>query len=257
MAILPLLILAVWQILTAAQFLPAYLLPPPLDVLKSLYDFIFGSGAAGQYSGTFMEHSAASIVRVGIGFSLAALIGVPAGIISGRSNQVATLIDPFIQLIRSVPGISWLPLAIVWFGIGTVTTIFLIVIAAFFPVYVSSFHGARTIPLRWVQAARMLGASRSYVLFRVIVPGAMPSIEAGLRLAMGISWAYVVLGELTGVNEGLGAMIMDARLLGDVRLIIVGIICIAVLGRICDLLLLAMLRFVPATAWPVNNKRMA
>ncbi|MHB8122787.1 MAG: ABC transporter permease [Desulfuromonadaceae bacterium] len=244
-AIIPGGVLIAWLLLTKFQCLPEYLLPSPFSVLLSFRELICGSDSAGPFSGTFFKHATASVIRVGAGFLLASIIGTPIGILSGRSARISALIDPFVQLIRSVPGIAWLPLAMIWFGIGTTTTVFLIVLAAFFPVYVNTFHGARNIPPRWVQAARMLGANRTSVLFRVVLPGAMPSIESGLRLALGISWAYVVLGELTGVNEGLGAMIMDARMLGDVRLTIVGIISIAVLGRISDLLLLAVLRFVP------------
>lgn len=244
-AVIPCSILVVWLALTRFQLLPEYLLPSPLSVLLSLREFVCGNDSAGQYSGTFMKHATASVARVGTGFLLASVAGIPIGIVSGRSVRISALIDPFVQLVRSVPGIAWLPMAMIWFGIGNATTIFLIVLAAFFPVYINTFHGARNIPPRWVQAARMLGASRKYVLFRVVLPGAMVSIESGLRLALGISWAYVVLGELTGVNEGLGAMIMDARMLGDIRLIMVGIFCIAVLGRISDIILLAALRCIP------------
>ena len=120
-----------------------------------------------------------------------------------------------IQAIRSVPGIGWLPLAIVWFGIGTKTTVFLIALAGFFPIYVNSAQGARHVRDIWKRAAFMLGADRWSIFTTVILPGAMPSVVSGLRVALGLSWAYLVLGELTGVPDGLGAVIMDARMLGS------------------------------------------
>jgi len=143
-----------------------------------------------------------------------------------------------VQFVRSIPGIAWLPIAMVWFGIGTQTTLFLISLAAFFPVYVNTFHGVREVPIGWIHAALTLGANRGQMIGRVILPAAWPSIQTGLRLAMGISWAYVVLGELTGVNTGLGAMIMDARMMGDVPVMLVGMVSIALLGRLSDLILM-------------------
>lgn len=248
-ALLPAVLLAVWSTATFTGWVPAYLMPTPWDVVVALYGFILGLPSKGAaFAGGFTRHATASIARVLAGFVCAATLGIPAGMLSGRSPKVRALIDPGINLLRSVPGIAWLPLAMIWFGIGNVTTLFLITLAAFFPVYISSYQGARTIPPRWIQTAAMLGATRRQILCRVVLPGALPSIEAGLRLALGISWAYVVLGELTGVNQGLGAMIMDARMLGDVLIVIVGIICIAVLGRISDLLLQLALRWVPGHA---------
>ena len=245
-AVLPATILFVWSAVSVTGLVPPYLIPAPLDVLKTLFLFIFGTQADhAPYSGTFIRHAAASLSRVLAGFAIATLIGIPAGILSGRSLRICAVIDPFIHLLRSVPGIAWLPLAMIWFGIGNTTSLFLIVLAAFFPVYVSTYQGARNISPRWVQTAEMLGATRRQILMRVVLPGAFPSIEAGLRIALGMYWAYVVLGELTGVNSGLGALIMDARMMGDVIIVMVGIICIALLGRISDLLLQFLLRRLP------------
>ncbi len=147
------------------------------------------------------------------------------------------IIESYEQLLKSIPGISWLPLAIIWFGIGTTTSVFLIALAAFFPIYLNTMRGVHDVPTVWLQSGMMLGAKRS-LAWKVIIPAAMPYIETGLRLAMGTSWAYVVLGELTGVNTGLGAVIMDARVAGDPSRVVVGMISIAILGRIADLLLL-------------------
>jgi NitT/TauT family transport system permease protein len=125
----------------------------------------------------------------------------------------------------------------IWLGIGIKTTVFLVAIAAFFPIYLNTLTGARQVAQIYFQAGAMLGVSRFHRIFAILIPLAMPNIIAGLRLGMGISWAYLVLGELTGVPNGLGAVIMDARMLGQIDIIIVGILLIAVIGRICDRLL--------------------
>jgi len=113
--------------------------------------------------------------------------------------------------LRSVPGISWLPLAMIWFGIGIKTTIFLVALAAFFPIYLNAAASARQISPLLLQAGAMMGVKRLKGTFAILLPGSMPHIMTGLRLGLGISWAYLVLGELTGVPNGLGAVIMDAR----------------------------------------------
>jgi len=241
--ILPAFVLALWALGSAKGFIASYLMPAPWDIAVSLYNFLISRGQETS-GGGFIVHASATLYRVGLGFSLAAVLGLPLGLISGRSRRFASVLDPSVQLLRSVPGISWLPLAIIWFGIGTTTSVFLISLAAFFPIYLNTMQGVHDVPLVWLQTGRMLGAKRS-IAWKVLIPAAMPSIETGLRLAMGVSWAYVVLGELTGVNTGLGAIIMDARIAGDPSKVIIGMISIALLGRLSDLLLIWILGRVP------------
>lgn len=241
----PLLVLAVWGNASAAGWVPRYLLPAPQEVVWAAVGFVTGKVWSSPHAGSFWGHSMASLGRVLTGFSIAAVAGVVLGALCGRWQRLAWFVDPTVQLVRAVPGISWLPLALVWFGIGTPTAVFLIGLAAFFPVYLNALHGVRSVPEIWVRAAQTLGARRRHLFWLVILPGAMPSIETGLRVAMGLSWAYVVLGELTGVNRGLGAMIMDARMLGDVTTVLVGMVSIALLGFLSDQVLLGILRHVP------------
>lgn len=234
----PLAVLLAWSTASLAGWLPEYVLPTPWHLLRCCWGFVTGTGWQHAYAGQFWRHAVPSITRVGTGFLLASALGVISGILCAENRFVAMTLDPLVQLIRAVPGITWLPIAIVWFGIGTMTTVFLIALAAFFPVYISTLHGVSAIPTTWLHAARTLGATRRQVIWRVTIPAAWPSIRSGLRLAMGISWAYVVLGELTGVDRGLGAMIMDARMMGDIPVILVGMVFIAILGRLSDLLLM-------------------
>lgn len=239
--LLPLAALALWFGLSATGLVPGYLLPSPPTVLRSGLDYIFGAPGAGPYAGRFAGDLTASLVRVLLGFAIAAGLGVPLGICSGRLAPVNRLIAHSIGGLRAVPGICWLPLALIWFGIGIGTTVFLVALAAFFPIYQNALTGARLVAPIYYQAGAMLGVSRLRGVFAILLPMAMPNIITGLRLGMGISWAYLVLGELTGVPDGLGAVIMDARMLGQTDIILVGIIVIAVIGRLCDRLLVTAL----------------
>lgn len=240
----PVLLIAVWAVCSATGLVSVYLLPPPWVVLRAMLGFVTGLGWHSPYAGGFLIHAATSLARVLSGFMIAGIMGITLGITCGRSRRLAGGVDPLVQLFRSVPGISWLPIAMIWFGIGTSTAIFLIALAAFFPVYINTLHGARDIPELWLRAARTLGASPRQALFRVVLPGVFPSIESGLRVGMGVAWAYVVLGELTGVNIGLGAMIMDARMMGDATTIIVGMAYIALLGFLADRLLMRLFKHI-------------
>lgn len=175
---------------------------------------------------------------VGSGYLLAVIPGVALGLASGRSPALASLLSPIINGVRAVPGISWLPLALLWLGIGFRATVFLIALAGFFPAYLNAAAGAASVPPVLIRAGRMLGFGRRAIFFRVVIPSAMPQVRTGLRVALGMSFSYLVLGELTGVPDGLGAMIMDARLAGRVDLLVSGIILIALVGWLCDVLLM-------------------
>ncbi len=240
--LIPAAVLATWYLVCEAGLVPEYLMPHPWTILQTAASYIFGDPGEGPYAGRFYGDFTASIVRVALGFGLAAVLGVPLGLLSGRVDTVNRLVSTTINGLRAVPGICWLPPAMIWFGIGIKTTVFLVAIAAFFPIYLNTLTGARLVPKIYLQAGAMLGVSRLRAVFAILVPMAMPNIIAGLRLGLGISWAYLVLGELTGVPDGLGAVIMDARMLGQIDIIIVGILIIAVIGRICDRLLFAAMR---------------
>lgn len=240
--LLPLAVLIAWWAACRAHLVPAYLLPSPTQVLTTAQGYVFAAPGTGPYSGRFLGDLMASLGRVLSGFSLAALLAIPLGICSGRLCLVNTLLRGLINSLRAVPGICWLPLAMIWFGIGLKTTVFLVALAAFFPIYQNALTGARLVAPIYLQAGAMLGVSRIRSVFAILLPMAMPNILAGLRLGLGISWAYLVLGELTGVPDGLGAMIMDARMLGQTDLILVGIFLIALIGKLCDSLLVLLLR---------------
>ena len=240
--ILPALFIFGWFLISRFEIIPPYLMPSPKQVGEAGVLYAFGTPGEGPYAGRFWLDAWVSCGRVFAGFLLAALFGVPLGVLSGRVESMQKLLSTFINALRAVPGICWLPLAMVWFGIGYRTTLFLVALAAFFPIYINTAVGARQVSPLLFQAGAMMGVRRIRAVFAILLPGAMPNIVTGLRLGLGISWAYLVLGELTGVPNGLGAVIMDARMLGRIDIIIVGIVLIALLGRASDLLLSGLFR---------------
>ena len=236
-ACLPVAIVAVWALITGTGSVPAYVLPSPRAVLTTLIDFFFG-GSAQAYSGKFLAHFLQSLYRVAGGFACGTLLGIPLGIVLGYNRKIGAFIEPTIELSRSIPGICWLPLALVWFGIGTGTSVFLIALGSFYSIFLSTLGGVRYVNPVLLRAGRSLGATESSLLYTVILPAAFPSILSGLRLGLSYSWIYMVLGEFTGVNYGLGALLLQSRDTMDTPLIIGLMGVIGALGVISDRLML-------------------
>jgi sulfonate transport system permease protein len=230
-------LLVLWLLSGMLHWMPDYLLPPPDRVAAAAFSYICAEPHSAPYAGRFWSDLPASMARVCAGFGLAAALGLPLGILSGRVSAVDGLLSTTLNGVRAVPGICWLPLALVWFGIGRGATIFLVALAAFFPIYLNAADGARRINPLLYRSGAMMGVSALRGIFAILLPACMPQLITGLRLGLGLAWAYLVLGELTGVSEGLGAVIMDARMLGRIDMILTGIIVIAGMGRLSDLLL--------------------
>ncbi len=235
--IIPICLFIFWFGLSMTNAVPEYLLPSPSDLFDGFYTYVLKSGHASPYAGRFLVDLSASTSRVCAGFLIAVITGIPLGLLSGKSRLFRSLFSASVNGLRAVPGISLLPLALVWFGIGFKTTVFLISLAAFFPIYISTASGVRQVPEPLMRSGAMMNITGISALFKITLPAAMPHIVSGLRLGLGLSWAYLVLGELTGVENGLGAVIMDARMAGRIDIIIIGIICIALAGRASDLFL--------------------
>ena len=235
---LPACALDLWALLSLGGLVAPYLLPSPVEVLDTASSYFFAEKGATPLAGRFSGDAVASLGRAGAGFALAVALGLPLGFLSGRIKAMRLFFETFFNGVRAVPGIAWLPLALVWFGIGFTTTVFLVSLCAFFPIYLGAASGAMQVNPLLLRAGAMMGLSRCRLLFSVLVPATMPHVLTGLRLGLGISFAYLVLGELTGVNQGLGATIMDARMQGRVDIIIMGILLIAVIGRMADSVLL-------------------
>ena len=239
---IPALVVLVWFMMTELGDTPNYVMPSPKEFLVVFWDFIFGGLEASPYSGKMLKNLLTSAFRVLKGFCLASVLGVVLGFLTGRVSVLKKIFDPTVQALRAVPGIGYLPLGMVWFGVGEGNTMFLISLAAFFPVYLNTQEGASRVPELYLRAGRMLGARKLTLFFTVVLPSAYNNVAVGLRLALGMSWAYLVLGEMTGVTVGIGAIMMDGRMLGHVDIVIVCMIVIAITGKICDWILIGILR---------------
>jgi NitT/TauT family transport system permease protein len=210
-------------------------------VIRAWYVWTFGpdTGGFNAYSGTWTDVVANSAQRVVLGYVLAVLLAVPIGILVGWSNLVAKLVDPTLQSLRPIPITAWLPFSIALFGIKDYGAIFLICLGAFYPILINATHGARSLDLNLHRAALMMGASSRTILFRVVLPNALPAIFAGMRIGAGIAWSAVIVAELVAVKSGLGYVLWDAYYIGRMDVVVADMASIGVLGFLTDCLLIA------------------
>jgi NitT/TauT family transport system permease protein len=189
-------------------------------------------------NGTLWQHIAASLLRVTTGFLLAVLVAVPTGLWMGRVSAVYHTLNPVFQILRPISPIAWIPLAILWFGVGDVAPVFLIFLAAVFPMIVQTANGVHTIEQRYLHAAMNFGVSRRKMFHQVIVPAVLPDIVVGMRIALGVAWLVVVAAEMIVRNSGLGYLIIDARNAGNrYDLVVAGMVIIGVIGLLLDALM--------------------
>ena len=237
--VVPLALLLGWHLAVKAGM--TRLIPSPADVAEYMVDFAVGGIWDDAFSATLHIHLFASMTRVYGGFALAALVAVPLGLLIGRNEKVRALLDPFLQLIRPIPVTAWLPLSMILFGLGPRSAFFLVFLGAFYPILLNTVFGVRSVEKRLFEAASMLGCSGSAQFFRVVLPASLPSIFTGLRLGLGLAWFVIVVGEMTGVPQGLGAVIMDGRTLSRTELVICGMIVIGIAGFISDRIIVAVM----------------
>lgn len=214
--------LALWQGVSAAGLIDRFLLPPPSEVLSAIVVL--------ARDGSLFHHIASSLQRVLLGFLMACAVGLPLGFLTAWFRPAADLLKPSIEALRPIPPLAWIPLAIVWFGIGNASSYFLVFIGAVFPVFVGTFAAVRSIDRNQVNAALCLGAG-PWLLFRdVLVPPALTIIFPALRIALGIGWMCVVTAELIAAQSGLGYLIQQSRLLFQIQNVVAGMVIIGVIG---------------------------
>jgi NitT/TauT family transport system permease protein len=228
----PLLLILVWD--RAVAITGTRLIPSPYQVAVMMYDFAFGGVYDDAFSGTILTHIWKSVQRVYGGFFLAALIGIPLGMTIGRIKVVQQLLDPTISLLRPIPVTAWLPLSMIFFGLGPNAAIFLVFLGAFYPILLNTMFGVRSIEPKLFEAASMLGCSGTAMFRQIVLPASLPAIFSGLRIAHGFAWILIVVGEMTGVPTGLGSVVMDGRTLSRTDLVITGMIVIGVCGFLTD-----------------------
>ncbi len=185
--------------------------------------------------GTLWDDIGASLFRVGAGFLLAMLVAIPLGLWMGWVSGAYTTLNPIFQMLRPISPIAWIPLAILWFGVGNVSPIFLIFISSVFPMIVQTTAGVHTIERRYLRAAANFGVSRAVLFRRVVIPAVLPQIIVGMRIGLGVAWLVVVAAEMIALRSGLGYMIMDSRNAGNrYDLVIAGMIIIGLIGLLLD-----------------------
>ena len=185
--------------------------------------------------GTLFKHLLASLFRVTWGFLLGAGVGVPLGLVLGWSRRSGLALNPFLQVLRPISPLAWIPLAILWFGVGDLPAIFIIFLGTLFPMTVTAMNAVRSVPAVHIQAGQNFGLTPVQIIARIVFPSAWPELVTGLRVTMGIAWLVVVAAEMMAVNSGLGFLIIDSRNAGDrYDMVVAGMVLIGLTGLALD-----------------------
>ena len=214
-------LLAVWW--AAVRVSGSVIFPTPWQVVTGTAEL--------AADGTLWMHIGASLARVGAGFFLAVAIAVPLGLWMGRVHGAFVTLNPIFQILRPISPIAWIPIAILWFGVGDASPIYLIFISSVFPMIVQTTVGVHTIEKRYLRAAENFGVSRARLFRQVVLPAVLPQIVVGMRIGLGVAWLVVVAAEMIALRSGLGYMIIDSRNAGNrYDLVIAGMIIIGLIG---------------------------
>ena len=223
---LPLGIIVVWQALSVAGWIPGRVLPAPTDVAVAGWKLL--------QSGELLRNIWVSFWRAIVGFAIGASIGFAFGLANGLSQRSERVFDSTLQMVRNIPHLALIPLVILWFGIDEEAKLFLVALGVFFPIYINTQHGIRTVDTQLVEMARTYGMSPTTLFWRVILPGALPSIFVGLRYALGIMWLTLIVAETISASSGIGYMAMQAREFLLVDVVVLSILIYALLGKLAD-----------------------
>ncbi|NQX67642.1 ABC transporter permease [Paenibacillus alba] len=225
-SILPLLLLVIWQVSGDLSLFSPEFLPTPLRILAE-FQTLIGSGE-------LIHHLAISLQRAAVGFLIGGAIGLLFGFLAGFIQKFEFMLDPSFQMLRMIPHLAIAPLIILWFGFGEVSKIVIIAIGAFFPMYIYTFLGIRSVDYKLFEVAQVLNFSKAKQIFRLILPASLPGILLGLRLSVAISWLGLVVAELIGSQEGIGFLINYGKQNSSAELIFVGVIIFAIIGKLVD-----------------------
>ena len=239
--LMPVILILVWQTLSCLGVIPSSRLPSPTQILYGLKCLIF----AGMPPGRLLHnHVIYSLYRVFLGYAIAVIIAVPLGLILGWSSGLRAIFNPLIEMFRPVPPLAWIPVSILWFGIGIKSAAFIIFLGVFFPVFLNTLSGVLSIHPIYIEAARTLNAKERDIFIKVLFPAALPSVFVGMRIGVGIGWMTLVAAEFTGIKSGygLGYMIMTARDIQRLDEIMAGMCVIGCIGFLID----AFFRYVEA-----------
>ncbi|BDE06557.1 ABC transporter permease [Vulcanimicrobium alpinum] len=223
---LPLALLAAWFAVTASGAIKPYQLSSPADVVRELADL--------AQSGALLRDLGASVERVALGFAIALALALVAGALVGGSRSAERILDPTLQGIRAVPSLAWVPLILLWLGIGETAKIVLVAIGAFFPIYVALVSGIRGVDRKLVEVGAAFGLSRGALIARVLVPATLPQLLVGARIGLTQAWLFLVAAELLAATSGLGFLLTDGQQTSRTDEIIVAILLFAVCGKLSE-----------------------
>jgi NitT/TauT family transport system permease protein len=218
-------LLALWEIGVRRQ--SSHLLPGPWGVVGGIVDLV--------RHGLLLKYIVASLFRVTWGFVLAVVTAIPLGLAIGWNRRAEMALNPILQILRPISPLAWIPIAILWFGVGDLAAIFLIFVGCFFPLMLTAINAVQSIPAVYVNAGRNFGLNSGSLVCRVLYPAVVPNLIVGLRITLGIAWLVVVAAEMIAVNSGLGFLIVDARNAGNrYDLVVAGMLIIGVIGLLLD-----------------------
>jgi sulfonate transport system permease protein len=223
---LPVAIIAVWELLSLAGVIPARVLPAPTDIIAAGWKLTL--------SGELLRNIWVSFWRAIVGLAIGGGIGFAFGLANGLSHRSEKIFDSTLQMIRNIPHLALIPLVILWFGIDEEAKIFLVALGVFFPIYINTQHGIRSVDSQLVEMGRTYGMSPPTLFWHVILPGALPSIFVGLRYALGIMWLTLIVAETIAASSGIGYMAMQAREFLLVDVVVLSILIYALLGKLAD-----------------------
>ena len=221
-------LVAVWWFTVVAS--GTIIFPTPWDVVLGTLEL--------ARLGSLWDHIASSLFRVGAGYLLAAAVAIPLGLLMGWFKGVFATLNPLIQILRPISPIAWIPLAILWFGVGNVSPIFLIFLASVFPIIVETAAGVHSIERQYIRAAQNFGVSGLALFRQVVIPASLPHIITGMRISLGVAWLVVVAAEMIALRSGLGYLIIDSRNAGNrYDLVVAGMVIIGLTGLLLDILM--------------------
>jgi sulfonate transport system permease protein len=224
---LPVVVITLWQIASQAGWLSTRVLPEPWAVVKAFWSLTL--------SGEIGKHVAVSTWRALVGFAIAGGLGLLFGLLTGTFRIAETLLDTSFQMVRNIPALALIPLVILWFGIDEWAKLFLVAIGVFFPIYLNTFHGIRSVDKGLIEMAKSYGLSGWKLYAQVILPGSVASILVGVRFALGLMWVLLIVAETISAQAGIGYMTMNAREFLQTDVVLVGILLYAILGKLADL----------------------
>lgn len=226
--LVPFFLIVIWQIASSSGLLQSRVLPAPTAVVTAFWDLLL--------SGELWKHVQVSAGRALIGLLIGGGLGLFLGLLNGSSKIASTLLDTTLQMIRNIPALALIPLVILWFGIDESAKLFLVAVGVFFPIYINTYHGIRSVDPQLIEMGKSYGLTRWQLYKEIILPGALPSILVGLRFALGLVWVLLIVAETISAQSGIGYMTMNAREFLQTDVVLVGILLYALLGKLADVL---------------------